>query len=201
MNQPEVVKRLIIPPQETEKLVAQAGKIYLRDCPCRVKMQACPREKWEVCLLFEHASEEERQQAREITTDEALRIVRMTTERGDIHQVFYFAPKQGDLDGARPYELCNCCTCCCFPLRKVKEKGNYAQELRCDYVAVTDAELCVACGLCVESCMFEARQVVDDKLHLIGERCFGCGRCLASCPEGAIQIGFQAGRGVPIPSF
>jgi ferredoxin len=201
MSEPEVVKRLIIPPQEAEKLVAQAGKIYLRDCPCRARAQVCPREKWEVCLLFEHASAEERQEAKEITLEEALRIVRMTTGRGDMHQVFYFAPKRGDLDGARPYELCNCCTCCCFPLRKVKAQGNYAQELRCDYLAITDAALCVGCGECLDSCMFEARQLGADGLFLIDERCFGCGRCLASCPEGAIQIGFQAGRGVPIPSL
>jgi ferredoxin len=202
VSEPEVVKRLIIPPEETEKLVAQAGKVYLRDCPCRAEVQVCPRVKWEVCLLFEHASAKDRQQAKEITPDEALRIVRMTSERGDIHQVFYFVPEQGGFeDGARPYELCNCCTCCCFPLREVKARGNYAEELRCDYIAVTDAALCVGCGSCLESCMFEARQLGDDGLYLIDERCFGCGRCLASCPEEAIQIEFQAGRGAPIPSL
>ena len=210
MSESEVVQHLIIPPEEAERLVAQAGKAYLRECPCRAEMQVCPREKWEVCLLFEHASEEDRQEAREITTDEALRIVRMTTGRGDIHQVFSFVPEQGDFeDGARPFELCNCCTCCCFPLREMKEKGNYAQELRCDYLAITDAALCVGCGACLDSCMFEARQLGDgapfgqthDKLYLIDERCFGCGRCIASCPEEAIRIEFQAERGVPIPSF
>ena len=55
--------RLIIPPQEAEKLVAQATQVYLRECPCRIDMQVCPREKWEVCLLFEHAPESDRQQA------------------------------------------------------------------------------------------------------------------------------------------
>jgi hypothetical protein len=53
-------------------------------------MQVCPREKWEVCLLFKHAPEQDRQQARVIATDEAVRILRMTTARGDTHQFFYF---------------------------------------------------------------------------------------------------------------
>jgi ferredoxin len=194
MNEPEAVNRLIIPPAEAERLVAQAGKVYLRDCPCRLEMQVCPREKWEVCLLFEHASEEDRQKARAITADEALRIVRLTTERGDIHQVFYFQ------DGVRVYELCNCCTCCCFPLREAKEKGDYAEQSRSGYIAVTDAELCAGCGSCLERCFFEARQLQDGALHLIDERCFGCGRCVAACPEEAIRLEFQAGRGVPIPS-
>jgi ferredoxin len=192
VNEPEIVNHIIIPPAEAERLVAQAGKVYLRDCPCRLEMQVCPREKWEVCLLFEHASEQDRQQARAITADEAVHIIRMTTERGDVHQLFY-------LDGAPPHELCNCCTCCCFPLREAKEKGDYAEQLRSGYVAITDAALCAGCGSCLEHCFFEARQLEDGALHLIDERCFGCGRCIAACPEEAIRLEFQAGRGVPIP--
>jgi ferredoxin len=194
VEESEVVNRLIIPPEEAERLVAQAGKVYLRECPCRLEVQACAREKWEVCILFEHASEKDRRQAKAISTDEAVQIVRMTTERGDVHQIFYFD------EGARPFELCNCCTCCCFPLREAKEKGDYAEQLRCGYVASTDADLCIGCGLCLDSCFFEARQLEDGALSLIDERCFGCGRCIDSCPENAVRLEFQPGRGVPIPS-
>ena len=163
MREPEIVHHLIVPPEEAEKLVAQAGKVYLRDCLCRQEMQVCPREKWKVCLLFEHASEEERQQAREITLDEALRIVRITTERGDIHQIGYFQ------HGARPFEICNCCTCCCFVLREAKEKNNYAEQLRCGYVAITNAALCTGCGLCEEACpeVFELQE--DVAKVIVGE--------------------------------
>ena len=194
MSEPEGTNRLIIPPKEAEKLVARVAQVYLRECPCRIDMQVCPREKWEVCLLFEHAPEGDRQKARAITADEAVRLVRMVAERGDIHQVFYYQ------DGARPYELCNCCTCCCFPLREAKEKGDYAEQLHSGYVAVTDAELCTGCGSCLASCFFEARQMTGATPDLIDERCFGCGRCVADCPEGAIRLDFQPGRGVPIPS-
>ncbi len=193
MSETETTRRLIIPPEEAERLVARAAKVYLRECPCRMDMRVCPREKWEVCLLFEHAPESDRQRAKAIAADEAVRIVRKTTERGDIHQLFYYQA------GARPYELCNCCTCCCFPLREAKEKGDYTEQLRSGYVAVTDAELCAGCGSCLDSCFFEARQMADATPHLIDERCFGCGRCVADCPEGAIRLEFQAGRGVPIP--
>jgi ferredoxin len=193
VNEPEIVNRLIIPSEEAERLVVQAGQIYLRECPCRSQRQVCPREKWEVCMLFEHASEQDRQRARMIAADEAVTIIRMTTERGDIHQLFYFQ------DGTRPFELCNCCTCCCFPLREAKEKGDYTQQLRCGYVAVTDAAVCTGCGSCLESCFFEARRLEDGVLHVIDERCFGCGRCIAGCPQDAIRLEFQAGRGVPIP--
>ena len=194
MNESETVVRLVIPPQAAERLVAEAGTVYLRDCPCRAEMKKCPREKWEVCLLFEHASEEDRQKAKPISADEAVQIVRMTTERGDIHQVFYFQ------DGARPFELCNCCTCCCFPLREAREKGDYAEQARSGYVVGTDPDRCIGCGLCADSCFFEARQLEDGAITLIDERCFGCGRCIPDCPEDAIGLEFQPERGIPIPS-
>jgi Pyruvate/2-oxoacid:ferredoxin oxidoreductase delta subunit len=192
VGEPEIVNRLVIPTQEAERLVAGAAAVYLRTCPCRLEMQVCPREKWEVCLLFEQASEEDRRKAKAITADEAVQIVRMAAGRGDIHQVFY-------VEGAPPHELCNCCSCCCFPLREAKERGDYAEQLHCAYVTVTDGDLCTACGTCLESCFFEARQLVADKLHLIDERCFGCGRCIPDCPAEAIRLEVQAGRGVPIP--
>jgi Pyruvate/2-oxoacid:ferredoxin oxidoreductase delta subunit len=193
LSEPEIVNRLVIPTNEAERLVSQAGTVYLRECPCRLEKQVCPREKWEVCLLFEQASEEDRRKARAITPDEAVQIVRMAAGRGDIHQIFY-------VEGAHPHELCNCCSCCCFPLREAQERGNYAEQLHCAYVSVTDNDLCTACGSCLESCFFEARQLEDDALHLIDERCFGCGRCIPSCPAEAIRLEVQAGRGMPIPS-
>jgi ferredoxin len=161
-------------------------------------MQLCPREEWTVCLLFEHASEKDRRRAKPISTDEAVRIVRATTERGDIHQVFYFQ------DGERPFELCNCCTCCCFPLREAKEKDNeFKEQLRTGYVATTDAERCTGCGLCLDSCFFEARYLDDERgaLHLVDALCFGCARCIPACPEDAIRLEYHPGRGIPVPGF
>jgi hypothetical protein len=45
VNEPEIVNRLVIPPEEAERLVAQAGQVYLRECPCRSQGQVCPCEK------------------------------------------------------------------------------------------------------------------------------------------------------------
>ena len=194
MSNTVVVNRLIILSEEAIKLVSQPGVVYLRDCSCRSQMKICPKDKWEVCLLFEHASEEERLQARLISKEEALQIIRMTTERGDIHQVFYFE------DGERLYELCNCCTCCCYPLREEKTKeNNYQDQLHSGYISITEASLCNECGQCVASCFFEARQLERDGLHLIADLCFGCGRCIPNCPEDAIRLEYNPERGIPIP--
>jgi ferredoxin len=190
-----IVNRLIIPPSEAETLVFEAGEAYLRDCPCRAQMKLCPKEEWEVCLLFTHASEEDRQGTKRITAEEAVQIVKQTTTRGQIHQVFYFE------DGDRPFELCNCCTCCCFPLREEKAKGDqFKDQLRSDYVAYTDPAVCIGCGDCVPSCFFDARQLEGDSIDLVDALCFGCGVCLATCPQSAIKLIHQPGRGIPIPS-
>jgi electron transport complex protein RnfB len=195
MNGTEPIERLIIPPAEARRIVADAGQVYLRDCVCRVRERACPPEAWEVCLLFEHASEEQLRDARPITTGEALTILRASAEQGLINQLFYRKSDQ------QLTEICNCCTCCCAPLREMKQAGDYAAQLRTGYVAVTDETLCLACGLCEDSCFFGARCLDDGELFLLGERCFGCGRCIDCCPEGAIRLEFQAGRGIAIPRF
>jgi len=192
----KIVKQLVIPPHEAQKLVSQAGPVYLRECPCRLEMKNCSPDKWDVCLLFETASEEDRQRATLISTKDAVEIIKKTTDRGEIHQVFYFE------EGDRPFELCNCCDCCCYPMREARDKGdNFNSMQHSNYVAVTDPESCVGCGDCVDSCFFAARQLVDYSINLVDERCFGCGVCAASCPEDAIHIDFQQGRGIQIPSL
>jgi ferredoxin len=194
MDESERIDHIIIPRSEAREIVSRVDNIYLRDCPCRKRQRACPPDEWEVCLLFDAASQDDLCDARPITPDEALALLRVTAERGTINQLFYTH------EGRRVTEICNCCTCCCFPLRELEQKGNYGEWLRTDYVAVTDAEQCAVCGLCEESCFFGARLVIDRELHFAAERCFGCGRCIPDCPEGVIALHLQAGRGVPIPT-
>lgn len=196
MSEAGIVNRLIIPPGEAEKLVSQAGRIYLRDCPCRSEVKMCTAEKWEVCLLFDGSSEADRLSAKPISSAEALQVIKMTTRRGDIHQMFY-SPDDEQLS-----EICNCCTCCCRPLHEARELGDgYQSQLHSRYIAATDAELCIGCGTCIESCFFEARQLENDVLILTDELCFGCGRCIQFCPNDAIRLEYQIGRGIPIPGL
>lgn len=51
-------------------------------------------------------------------------------------------------------------------------------------VAVIDAEKCTRCGLCQESCRFDA--IHDYTVGRVG--CEGCGLCARICPVGAIQM-------------
>ena len=186
--------RIIIPPDKALEIAGQANQVYLRECPCRAQAQNCPRDTWEVCLLFESASRDDLRDARLISIGEALSILKATAERRAIYNLFYTRADRIIT------EICSCCTCCCRPLHRMKEERNYREQLRSEYVAVTDTALCVGCGSCEESCFFAARRVEDGALHLTEEQCFGCGKCIESCPEGAIRLEREVGRGVSIPT-
>lgn len=48
-------------------------------------------------------------------------------------------------------------------------------------------DVCVACGLCVPMCPFQALSIEDGKLNIIKALCKGCGTCAVACPTGALQ--------------
>jgi heterodisulfide reductase subunit A len=54
-------------------------------------------------------------------------------------------------------------------------------------VAVVDSELCAGCGICVEVCPYEAREIHSlTKIAVVKEvLCQGCGACLVACPNKA----------------
>ncbi|MFQ5823878.1 MAG: FAD-dependent oxidoreductase, partial [bacterium] len=54
--------------------------------------------------------------------------------------------------------------------------------------------LCAGCGICVDVCPYEAREIDEEttKAKVIELLCQGCGVCVASCPNGASQqYGFE----------
>ncbi|MCL5999714.1 MAG: 4Fe-4S binding protein [Chloroflexi bacterium] len=175
------------------EIIQRANHLYVRTCPCRAREQHCLTGTWDVCLLFERADPHDLRQARPVTRDEALSIFEATLQRGSIYNLFYTHTEQTIT------ELCSCCTCCCRPLRRMKDAGDYRQQPRSNYIAVTDHSRCTACGACTSSCFFEARIVQGNTLRTIAEDCFGCGKCLPNCPQQAIQLVPQAGRGLTIP--
>ncbi len=57
-------------------------------------------------------------------------------------------------------------------------------------VAVVDLELCAGCGICVEVCPYEAREIHPlTKIAVVKEiLCQGCGACLVACPNKASHL-------------
>lgn len=54
-------------------------------------------------------------------------------------------------------------------------------------VAVVDANLCAACGLCMRVCPAEAISV-NGVAKIDAGRCTACGQCVAECPQEAISL-------------
>jgi heterodisulfide reductase subunit A len=57
-------------------------------------------------------------------------------------------------------------------------------------VAVVNPELCAGCGICVEVCPYEAREIHPlTKIAVVKEvLCQGCGACLVACPNKASHL-------------
>lgn len=51
--------------------------------------------------------------------------------------------------------------------------------------AFIDTSLCVKCGLCRQTCRFEA---ISEELEIKPMKCEGCGACILVCPAGAIRL-------------
>ena len=62
-----------------------------------------------------------------------------------------------------------------------------------DSTAITaevNPRLCSACGVCVDTCPYNARVIPEDDgyhAHVIDVLCQGCGACIVACPNGATQ--------------
>jgi heterodisulfide reductase subunit A-like polyferredoxin len=57
-----------------------------------------------------------------------------------------------------------------------------------EFIATTNETLCLECGLCSQSCPFNARVLKDKGLAFDPEHCYGCGVCIPACPEKAIEM-------------
>jgi ferredoxin len=55
------------------------------------------------------------------------------------------------------------------------------------FINTVDETLCNACGLCVESCQFDA--LTANIVAIVnGTRCVGCGVCISTCPDHALVL-------------
>lgn len=102
---------------EAERIVDEAAGLALGPCDCRKVFHNCdnPVEAEIMLGLSRNVFVAERpKDYREITGDEAKDILRRCHEKGLIHTL---VKCRKDF-----YAICNCCPCCCVPLRL---KGRY----------------------------------------------------------------------------
>ncbi|MDH4299366.1 MAG: 4Fe-4S binding protein [Dehalococcoidia bacterium] len=178
----------LLPSEDMTAILDQATKFALVNCSCRRIARRCDLPA-EVCLQVNRGAEYAiaRGTGRELTKDEAMKIMDVSEEAGLVHSVFNVA-------GAFNV-ICNCCGDCCvfyYPLAKygVLEKG----VARSRFQAQVDKLVCKGCQTCVERCPFEAVEMVKIsgekklKAQISSEKCFGCGVCAVGCESEAIKL-------------
>lgn len=179
------VKQTMVNFPEAESILRTASSIALGDCVCRKEGQNCDNPV-HVCIGLNRPIEEIRKENESFhtaTVNDALAALKLSHEAGLVHLAF--RNKDGDIK-----EFCSCCDCCCWFLGKLKQFDYHDGVVESSHVAQHLLERCVACGLCVEKCPFDAWIVGEDggKPTLNTNKCFGCGVCVTACPSQAIAF-------------
>ena len=133
--------------------------------------------------------------AKQISKDEALRILSDSEKIGLVHKTFHV---RGDPE-MEEMAICNCCKCCCGNLQGFYS-GTSPTHTYTSYIADIDKDLCIGCGTCSEKCPIEAPYIDNDIIIIDKEKCFGCGICVQLCPENAIKLKRTGLREVFIPA-
>jgi len=175
----------IFPYERASELLSRARSFGVRNCICRTQRALLGHRchyPMENCLVF--ASTEgafaHDPITREITKEEAFRILREAEEAGLVHSSGNY--RQGH------YYICNCCTCCCAVLRGITELSIPTAVAKSDFYATVEREVCTGCGTCLERCQFGAPSLVDSICQVDRNRCVGCGLCVSTCPSGALRL-------------
>jgi Pyruvate/2-oxoacid:ferredoxin oxidoreductase delta subunit len=178
-----VGSQTILDMSELEDILRGASVISQEECGCRKRIGSCI-EPMDGCLGINDLAVEliEKDNAKKITLEEALKAMKRTYDAGFVHMAYTF-------EGKDEIEyICSCCSCCCHSLSAAIRFGYEDHVFSSKYVADQDDERCSSCGTCVDRCQFKARTLVDDNLKYIQEECFGCGLCVDTCPEEAISM-------------
>lgn len=108
----------LITADEAEMIVDCSVKLALGPCTCREVFRNCANPiNTEIMIGFTQDVfiEERPNDYREITKQEAKIVLRECRQKGLIHTIMKFQQSF--------YAMCNCCSCCCVPLRLSKKYG------------------------------------------------------------------------------
>jgi len=173
-------------PYESARALLESAKSWgVRDCICRVQQRLIGRgcdHPIETCLVFaptENAFEGS-EITRSLSREEAFDILREAEEAGLVHS-------SGNYRRGNAY-ICNCCTCSCGVMRGIAEFGIKTAVAHSAFRAEVEAEMCIACGTCVDRCSFHALALTDGRVRIDTDRCAGCGLCVTTCPVGALRL-------------
>ncbi|QDR79280.1 ATP-binding protein [Sporomusa termitida] len=177
---------------EVEEMIDAASVIRVLPCDCKMLADNCDHSR-EICLVFDGNHISDRSGGRELSKEEAKKLVHKLDREGLMHTG---GPPNWQETGSSV--VCNCCTCCCYPFRAAKHLGTKGKWPKSRYIAVYNSSQCCQCGLCVSRCGFSAFAFdgtdvekdgkVKKNVSFNPELCWGCGICANACPAQAIRL-------------
>jgi len=187
----------VIPYKRARSIVMKNPEhIVALDCPCRSAKEN-PCLPIDVCLVVgdpfaSFIREHHPERSREITSDEAVAILKAEDERGHVHHAFF---KDAMLN--RFYAICNCCECCCGAMNA--HKNGIPMLASSGFVAQVDEDVCISCETCVDYCQFGALEMDDTfTMSVVYDKCMGCGICIDKCDQESITLVADESKGVPL---
>ncbi len=163
------------------------------NCDCRSSTRGCSR-MIESCIRLDDGARYtiERGLGRAVTQDECKQIVLATDREGLMHI------GTRHLQGHGLFGFCNCCTCCCFPLRASSLLDSDRVYPRVHYLARRNDNDCTHCSRCTKRCQYGAFYHDGTRVEINGKtrkavafdpsKCYGCGICRTGCPSGCIDM-------------
>ena len=177
-----VVVNQILPFGKVKEIMMNARSIAVVYCFCR-SQNPCGHPV-ETCTGFNEGADfmVKGGFGRYINLEEALNLLKETEEAGLVHTAVY--SKRGII------YMCNCCTCACPILRRLKNSENPRELSSSGFIPEINRKKCVLCGKCIEICPLDARSYYPDsenpqQIDVNATQCVGCGQCASHCSEGA----------------
>ncbi|PIE54417.1 MAG: hypothetical protein CSA35_05585 [Dethiosulfovibrio peptidovorans] len=110
----------------------------------------------------------------------------------EAQEVMVSAHKTGLMHTVGEEAICNCDSCCCYPMRsstKLMSKGIWPGT---PYRVEWNEEVCIRCGACMRRCHMNVFNINTMKrknfMVFDSSQCWGCGLCLEVCPRQALTL-------------
>lgn len=150
--------------------------IYVIPCDCKSIEEGCKLDK-NVCISMRSGlnTSSDRGHGKKLNTEEAVELLNHADKEGLIHSLEENA-------------ICNCCSCCCYPLRASKELGLKGKWPAVTYVIDLDKKRCIGCGICAKRCPQKVFEKQGKTIKIEFSKCLGCGICVSTCPKKALHL-------------
>jgi ferredoxin len=184
----------VLPIEEISELMLKADTVVRMPCACRwnigKKEERCcfavsyGADAWYRDIDMSYFGKSSHEGLESVTPEAAVKQMEEMEEHGAVHTIWtMMTPFIG--------AVCNCSPEDCLAMRTLSRIRVETIE-RAEYVSRVDEELCDGCGLCSNSCHFDAISSISQSGRSISRihphRCFGCGLCRKACNTGAISL-------------